>query len=262
MSDHWSKPRIIMSASHDIALHETQAQVSIAENLEDGTVVGWHAHDFAQILSPAKGAVAVFVRDWVSVVPRTYAVLIPAGLLHTVVTNANTALRTICIASAHETLAESEAVHPVVRSLCECAPDIQSDTALVAPFLTDRAKSGNAEAGRFDRFLQGVPIPRDRRARPIAFRIVNALHDQRTLREWGETLGASERTLTRIFHDEMGMSFRAWRIHLQIAGTIALLLDGHSVKHASLAAGYASPSAFIAAFRQATGQSPLKGVAR
>ncbi|MDR5761410.1 AraC family transcriptional regulator [Caballeronia sp. LZ035] len=261
MKQHWSKPKLIESASLDVRLSESQPQIDLTETLDDGTVVGWHAHEFAQVLNPEQGAVALFVRDWLSIVPQSHAAYIRAGVMHTVVANTHASLRTICIQHDDPGLSGLDASRPLIRKVVPALSgdhDAAVQDRLIRTFTQTRAISTDEADVRLNQFLAGVPVPQDRRARPIAFRLVSALHDQRTLKEWGEVLGASERTLTRIFRDETGMSFRSWRLRLQVAATIALLFCGRSVKSASSAAGYASPSAFVSAFHAATGQSPLE----
>jgi AraC-like DNA-binding protein len=66
--------------------------------------------------------------------------------------------------------------------------------------------------------------------------------DQRTLRDWGRQVGASERTLARAFTAEAGLPFGRWRTRLRL--------------RAALRVGYATPSAFVAAFRRETGLTP------
>jgi AraC-like DNA-binding protein/quercetin dioxygenase-like cupin family protein len=259
MNGQWQKPKLIESASRNVNLTDEKPQLSLSETLDDGTVVGWHSHNFSQALCPLEGVVALLVRNWLSVVPEAYAAWVPAGVVHTVIANTGTCLRTICV-KAPDAARQGQAVypeHPVIRraGLSVEIKDEDLPEALLAAF--DRLDE-DAPADSLLQYLSGVPIPTDRRARPIAFRLINALYDQRTLKEWGEQFGASERTLSRIFQTEVGMSFRAWRTRLQVAETIALLLSGRSVKSASWSAGYASPSAFVAAFRVATGESPLQ----
>ncbi|MGW1564808.1 helix-turn-helix domain-containing protein [Streptomyces sp. NPDC002144] len=50
-----------------------------------------------------------------------------------------------------------------------------------------------------------------------------------TLTELGRRVGASERTLSRLFHTELGMSFHRWRTTLRIHHALARLTDGMSV---------------------------------
>ncbi len=262
MGEHWQKLKLVESASTNVSVTQDEPEFSFDERLDDGTVVGWHSHEFAQVLSPANGAVALFARKWLCILPQSHAAFIPAGMAHTVIVSETVSLRTVCISPDGISIKAEAGGRPIIRRVAVDAanPDGRVDAqTLLVPFL-EAEEPGRKDEVRINAFLAGVPIPVDRRARPIAFRLAAALQDHRTLKEWGDVLGASERTLSRIFQEEVGMSFRAWQLRLQVAGAIAALLSGNSVKSAANAAGYASPSAFVAAFKAATGQSPLQYV--
>ena len=77
-----------------------------------------------------------------------------------------------------------------------------------------------------------------------------------TLAELGRTIGASPRTLSRLFRDELGMTFHEWRTQLRIYHALVLLADGHDTIHTAYACGWASPSSFIAAFTRVIGTTP------
>lgn len=77
-----------------------------------------------------------------------------------------------------------------------------------------------------------------------------------TLAELGHHVGASERTLSRLFHAETGMSFPQWRTQLRIHHALLLLADGVSVLETATACGWANPSAFIDIFSALVGQTP------
>ncbi|MNJ80766.1 HTH-type transcriptional repressor of iron protein A [compost metagenome] len=66
----------------------------------------------------------------------------------------------------------------------------------------------------------------------------------------------SEKTLTRQFQRDTGLSFRAWRQRLRLLSALPLLEQGEAVTEVALACGYDSTSAFIAAFRLHFGATP------
>jgi AraC-like DNA-binding protein len=70
-------------------------------------------------------------------------------------------------------------------------------------------------------------------------------------------LGLSARTLTRRFNDEVGLSLSVWRRRLRMFKAIEMLGGGCSVTQTAFDLGYGSSSAFIFAFRQEMGRSPL-----
>jgi AraC-like DNA-binding protein len=80
--------------------------------------------------------------------------------------------------------------------------------------------------------------------------------DQRTLREWGHEVGASERTLARAFAAEAGVPFGRWRTLLRLQAALSMLAAGEPVSRVAGRVGYDTPSAFVAAFRRETGQTP------
>jgi AraC-like DNA-binding protein len=73
---------------------------------------------------------------------------------------------------------------------------------------------------------------------------------------WGTRIGASERTIARMFRAETGMSFAQWRAQARLAQALTHLAQGKSVATVAAAAGYDSASAFTAMFRKAFGAAP------
>jgi AraC-like DNA-binding protein len=68
--------------------------------------------------------------------------------------------------------------------------------------------------------------------------------------------GAGRRTLERIFRGETGMSFGMWRQQARLLHSVSALAEGKPVTEAALDAGYASVSAYIAAFKRTFGCTP------
>jgi len=101
-----------------------------------------------------------------------------------------------------------------------------------------------------------LPWPDDVRLRGIC----EALYEQPdlsfSLAQWSEQLHISEKTLTRQFQRDTGLSFRAWRQRLRLLSALPLLERGQPVTDVALACGYDSTSAFIAAFGQQFGTTP------
>jgi transcriptional regulator GlxA family with amidase domain len=103
-----------------------------------------------------------------------------------------------------------------------------------------------------------LPPLADDRLRAIASCLRANPADERTLQEFGRAVGASERTLSRLFRRQAGMSFPQWRAQFRLQHALLLLADGTPVTTTALACGWANPSAFIGAFRRAFGATPSK----
>jgi AraC-like DNA-binding protein len=101
-----------------------------------------------------------------------------------------------------------------------------------------------------------LPSAQDERLRTVT----DLLHDDpaqgTTLADLGARAGTSERTLSRLFHSEFGMSFQRWRTILRVQLSLALLADGRSVTDTANECGWSNPSSFIDAFAAVVGQTP------
>ena len=66
----------------------------------------------------------------------------------------------------------------------------------------------------------------------------------------------TERTLSRLFHKETGMSYPQWRAQARAVHAMILLAQGESVTDTASLCGWSTTSAFIDSFRRAMGQTP------
>ena len=103
-----------------------------------------------------------------------------------------------------------------------------------------------------------VTMPADPRIRVIAERLVADPADARELAAWADFTHAGLRTLARLFPNETGLSFARWRTQVRVRAAIQMLAEGAAVDAVARRVGYRKTSAFIAAFRRVTGQTPGK----
>ncbi|CAM5670429.1 Helix-turn-helix transcriptional regulator OS=Streptomyces rimosus subsp. rimosus (strain ATCC / DSM 40260 / JCM 4667 / NRRL 2234) OX=1265868 GN=SRIM_038700 PE=4 SV=1 [Streptomyces rimosus subsp. rimosus] len=101
-----------------------------------------------------------------------------------------------------------------------------------------------------------LPEPRDDRLRAVTDLLHADPGRAATLVELGRTVGASERTLSRLFHTELGMSFHRWRTTLRVHHALVHLTNGWSVTGTAVECGWSNPSSFIDAFSEVVGQTP------
>ena len=90
----------------------------------------------------------------------------------------------------------------------------------------------------------------------VAQALRDAPSDRRTLAEWGRQVAASGRTLARAFVAETGVPFGRWRTLLRLQAALPMLARGEPVSRVAGRVGYDTTSAFVAAFRRETGQTP------
>ena len=101
-----------------------------------------------------------------------------------------------------------------------------------------------------------LPQPADERLRDVTAILAQDPGSDRTLAELGRVVGAGERTLSRLFRAETGMTFPQWRAQLRLHHSLILLATGRSVTATAMTCGYSTPSAFTAAFRATFGTTP------
>lgn len=105
---------------------------------------------------------------------------------------------------------------------------------------------------------QPVPLrfPTDPRAREVAESIIDDPASQRDLNSWAEQVGASERTLRRLFAEQTGLQFGRWRTQYRMHLARRLLSDGTPVDGVARRCGYGSTTAFSRAFVNTCGLTP------
>lgn len=101
-----------------------------------------------------------------------------------------------------------------------------------------------------------IPVPGDPRLIVVTQGLLRDPASSTTLVEWGRLSGASAKTLARLFKAEMGMSFSQWRTLARLQAALSHLGGGATVAATAREVGYSTPSAFIHAFRGATGTTP------
>jgi len=103
-----------------------------------------------------------------------------------------------------------------------------------------------------------VPAPRDPRAKRAADWLRENPSDGASLERVARRVGASKRTLERLFARDTGLSFGAWRQQMRLMQALERLAAGESVTEVALAVGYESTSAFVSRFRRVLGTTPGK----
>lgn len=101
-----------------------------------------------------------------------------------------------------------------------------------------------------------LPTPSDPRLRELCEILRDDPADNRTLAALGARVGASDRTLTRLFKADLGMTFPQWRTQLRLYRALVLLAENVPVTAVAHACGWSSTSAFIDVFRRAFGHPP------
>ena len=233
----------------------------VARNLAAGQTLPPHSHPWGQLTYAAAGMVRVRAarRSWV--VPPQRAIWIPPDLVHDVVTLETTQLRVLYLdpASTPDPFQDQAApqcqvldVAPLLRelivALAVCDDGSPRETLLRQLILNELALAHTLPIC--------VPLPSDKRLHKLCQLLLNDPAASQTLEQWAPQVGASARTLARLFERELDMSFSAWRQQMRLAHAAALIARGLPLARVAAELGYASQSAFSAMFKKTFGQSP------
>ena len=229
-----------------------------------------HAHAWAQLAYCASGIVQVSAAqsgdaadEITYIVPPSRAVWIAPGARHHITVLEAAELRTLYIDASATPEGWQDCrvmvVSPLLREAIHAL-----DTLAERPLTAAREQLLSAmvldEITHADRQALGVPLPHpqtgDKRLRALCEAVLRAPTARATLAEWAADVGASERTVARLFREELGLGYQQWRQQAILAHALPLLARGQSVSRVAAASGYASDSAFAAMFKAAMGQPP------
>jgi AraC-like DNA-binding protein len=212
----------------------------------------------------ARGVLSVHTERGTSIVPANRVTWTPAGFTHYHRAHSSTDMRILFLPAS---LARMMPDHPVVFMVSGLAREIL--LSLTGPRTYDPAARDydRGARARMNRVLVDelheareqplqLPEPRDDRLQALARMLYQEPADNTSLAGLGQAIGASARTLSRLLHDELGMTFYEWRTQLRVYHALVLLADGHDTTHVAHACGWANPSSFIAAFTAIIGTTP------
>ncbi len=237
--------------------------VAMARDFPAGDVTAFHHHVRAQLLYASSGVMTVTTDEGIWVVPPLRAIWIPARMRHQRKGSGPLSVRTLYIDP--DSFPDSPrscgviTVSPLLRELILHVVAMEQPYPLNGPeerivnVLLDQI---HAQIHGMNVKPLSLPIPRDVRLRKIFSALSEHPEDKKTLDEWGRLVGATRRTLTRLFQAETGMSFGQWRQQIRILESLRRLAGNEPVTSVAIDLGYESPSAFISMFKKALGKTP------
>ncbi|TFZ00528.1 AraC family transcriptional regulator [Ramlibacter henchirensis] len=231
-----------------------------------------HRHAWAQLAYCSSGVLQVCAEqgrgapDEVTyIVPPSRAVWIAPGARHSVHVLETAQFRTLYLHAGVTPAGWSGCrvlqVSPLLRELVAAldAPGLPRERErLLVGLVLEELRHADPQA-------LGVPLPApggDKRLRALCEAVLRAPGQRGSLAEWAADVGASERTLARLFRAELRTGYQQWRQQAVLAHALPLLARGVPVQQVAAATGYASESAFSAMFKAAMGQPPRHFQAR
>jgi len=233
-----------------------------------------HRHPWAQVAYCASGILQVSAADpgvnteaSTYIVPPSRAVWIPPGLVHAVTAIEQAELHTLYLSPE---LLGGDAWS--VGRVLEVSPLLR-ELVLALPAAPDPAPPESTEDAERRRGIErlvlielqrarplalGVALPQDGRLRRLCEAMLREPGRHAAMEEWAAEAGASPRTLSRLFREQLGTSFAQWRSQLLLAHALTLAARGRPMSHIASELGYASASAFTAMVTRTVGMPPSR----
>ncbi|HEY1625978.1 MAG TPA: helix-turn-helix transcriptional regulator, partial [Streptosporangiaceae bacterium] len=230
------------------------APLGLVQRLAHRDRIDWHDHASHQLIYPKSGVLIASNPTGTWVLPPQRALWLPAEVPHTHQAHGSTDMSSVSFARSAGQYDRTTvlSVSPLAR---------EAILALAGPDLPERERD-NIRHVLFDQLKPlpdapfYLPEPTDDRIAAIDAMLHEDPSDTRTLSELGAVVGASERTLSRLFRAQTSMTFPQWRAQLRLHHALRRLASGMPVTVVAHETGYANASAFVEAFRLATGITP------
>ncbi|MFE6052583.1 AraC family transcriptional regulator [Kitasatospora sp. NPDC056446] len=239
--------------------------------LPPGGGIDAHRHDDHQIAYAARGVLSITTDAGSWVAPGNRAIWIPAGTIHAHQAHGALELHLVGLPATDNPLGLDRptvlAVDPLLRELITAYTHACTHTPGDGAAGDGGPGNGGPERDRLravllDRLRASpqqplhLPTPATPVLRAVCALLEADPADRSTLAALGRRVGAGERTLSRLFRADLGMTFPQWRTQLRLHHALVLLAEGVPVTAVAHRCGWASASAFIDVFRRAFGHTP------
>lgn len=218
-----------------------------------------HRHPWVQFSYALTGVIEVRTAAGRFMAPPQQAVWVPAGVEHGVRCSPDAQIRSLYIdvqaLPRHYEQCRVVAVNRLLRELIR-------EFSTLPVLYEQKGEQGRLVQVLLDRLLAApesgliLPWPADARLHDICQQLQANPASDWTLQDLAARQGVSEKTLSRLFRQETGLTFRTWRQRLRIMSALPMLERHERVTDVALACGYESMSAFVAAFRELMGETP------
>jgi AraC-like DNA-binding protein len=220
------------------------------------TVAAYSVPGWDQLLHAISGVMSVTTAAGAWVVPPNRALWIPDGQRIRIQMHGRVAIRSLYLRIGLQAMEAQLRVVNVAPLLRELIMQAIRQGPLDGQDTRDRHLI-DLIVDQLDELPQAplqLPQPFDPRARALADQLAQSPRADVT--ELARNVGASRRTLERLFQMETGMSIGQWRRQHQLLQALRLLAAGHSVTAVAHSVGYSTSSAFTAMFRTELRQTP------
>lgn len=219
-----------------------------------------HKHPWHQLLLPRNGVLRTRASNTQYYIPSNRAALIPAGCVHE--SWAITGVKFIGIYIEPNELTGFTGqcciveLSPFYKQLVYKIVKIASDNPSLSEKEQRLVKVFCDQTTEQKRLALDLIIPQDKRLQSIVESLLKEPRLNTTLVQWADIVGASERTISRMFEKQTGLSFSRWRQKMRLISSLTYIEQNTPIQNVAYKVGYDSPSAFIHSFKKEFGITP------
>ncbi len=232
----------------------------VAREYPDDHLLAPHWHHAAQLIYAESGVMELSCQDSFWIISPQQALWMPSELPHRLKARGQVSLRSVyfqpdALPERFSKQPQSLVVSPLLRELMKSAMPVTSSSPPSSRevHLMHLLMS---EIGWAQEIPLKLPMPKDNRLQKICLGLLADPGNDCTLSQWGEIVGASPRTLSRLFQTQLGTSFAIWRQQARIFAAIPRLNLGEPIVRVAMEMGYDSAGAFASAFKKMMGVTP------
>ena len=235
--------------------------IATARDYAAGELFPDHQHARGQFAYAARGAISVHTPQGNWLVPPQRACWLPAQLSH--------GMRMHGAVTMHNVFVAPDAIasmglpqHCQVLDATPLLRQLLAEAVTVDALYVQASRAGRLMALLLDEIAAmaplplSAPLPQDARLARLCMALLEQPSLDSGLDAMAARAGMSRRTFTRLFRAQTGLGFAQWRQQACLLAALTRLADGQAVTRIALDLGYASPSAFTAAFRRVLGRAP------
>ncbi|WP_186755638.1 AraC family transcriptional regulator [Echinicola salinicaeni] len=250
---------------HGFEVNASRPVTTYSEEIQNAKCTNSHAHPRAQIISCDTGIMKVVTKKNIWVVNSLQSVWIASNEEHQVYFPNNVKVITAFIdesklkglpvnSFAFETSAFLKSILEKIISFSNPIMFTQRQNRIIEVLIDELSTLQSSTT-----FL---PTSQDNRIKLVLDTLMNNWSSKHTIDYYASLASVSTRTLSRLFHKELGMSFGDWKMRLKLMEAIKLLGEEKSVKEIAYNLGYENVSSFIVAFKKHFGKTPANYLAK
>lgn len=230
-----------------------QLIVSYRKTYRDGYVSDWHSHRRHQLIYAVEGQMMTQTSDVRWVVPAGYGFVVPADTPHRVIMKGEVHIQSLYIRADADTDLNTRGsvaeMPPLLVGLIDAFsalenrdPDSPRAHHLQHLILLELERAPEARLA--------LPLGDDPRLRRVCERLLAEPAHTGGIDHWANVAGMSRRSFTRMFQQDMGMSFGQWQQRMRCQYALRAMAGGENREQIAARLGYASKYALEAMMRR------------